>query len=210
MVPYANRIAGNQFTFAGHVWRFAANNQPERLNVHGTGWQSLGPSKTRKQPRRPRVGPYCSEGTLVLPGHSAVRPLAGAPCTYHDSHHLDSWAMPFGFGQHPWFEREPAVTVAFRAAQFWMEGPEGCATDPISMTPELDFAVSRCLPGTWRNNDYGGWDGRAEIRFPSRGLGPRIQAEPVFSHLMLSLTPPCPTSVSSPRPMPFVPLTKWS
>lgn len=40
MVPYANRIANNEFTFDGRLWRFTANNPPERLNLHGTGWQS--------------------------------------------------------------------------------------------------------------------------------------------------------------------------
>ena len=39
MVPYANRIAGNAFAFEGKAWRFEANNPPERLNVHGTGWR---------------------------------------------------------------------------------------------------------------------------------------------------------------------------
>ena len=38
MVPYANRIAGNAFDFGDRTWRFAANNPPERFNVHGTGW----------------------------------------------------------------------------------------------------------------------------------------------------------------------------
>jgi aldose 1-epimerase len=167
MVPYANRIAGNQFTFAGHVWRFAANNPPERLNVHGTGWQSPWAVENQEAATVTLVldrvapkEPYSFRATqrfVLTPEHLVVTTTVT---------NLSSWVMPFGFGQPPWFEREPASTVAFRAAQFWMEGPEGVATNPISITPELDFAVSRCLPGT-----YGGWDGRAEILFPSRGLG---------------------------------------
>ena len=39
MIPYANRIADNQFTFDGSTYRFEQNNPPERFNVHGTAWQ---------------------------------------------------------------------------------------------------------------------------------------------------------------------------
>src|SRR5712691_10525299 len=39
MVPYANRIAGNEFIFKGRTYRFEANNPPERFNVHWTGWR---------------------------------------------------------------------------------------------------------------------------------------------------------------------------
>jgi aldose 1-epimerase len=70
-----------------------------------------------------------------------------------------------------------------------MEGPQGVPTERLAMPPELDFARGRPLPGTWRNNDYGGWDGLATIRFPSRRLGLRIEADPVFEHLMLYADP---------------------
>ena len=40
MVPFANRIADNEFRFGGRTYRFAANNPPERFHVHGTGWHS--------------------------------------------------------------------------------------------------------------------------------------------------------------------------
>ena len=48
MAPYANRIAGNAFSFSGEVWRFIANNPLERFNVHGTGWQSAWDIKEHK------------------------------------------------------------------------------------------------------------------------------------------------------------------
>jgi aldose 1-epimerase len=97
--------------------------------------------------------------------------------------------MPFGFGHHPWFEREAGVTLAFRARHFWLEAPDGVAGDRIGLPPELDFAGAAPLPRGWRNNCYGGWDGHAEIRFPARGLGLRLTADPVFSHLMLYADP---------------------
>ena len=98
-------------------------------------------------------------------------------------------AMPFGFGQHPWFEREADVELRFDAGAFWIEGWDNIASERIATPPELAFTEWRRLPRARRNNCYGGWDGRAEIRWPSRKIGLRIDAEPVFRHLMLFTDP---------------------
>jgi len=98
-------------------------------------------------------------------------------------------SMPFGFGLHSWFVRKDDVSLAFWAERFWPERPDGVATKPITLPTELDFAVGRRLPATWRNNGYGGWDDEAEIRFPRWGFGLRIATDPVFQHLMLYADP---------------------
>ena len=59
----------------------------------------------------------------------------------------------------------------------------------ISLPPELDFAAGRPLPGGWRNNDYGGWTGRAEVVWPSRGVRLVMAADAVFGHLMVYADP---------------------
>jgi aldose 1-epimerase len=97
--------------------------------------------------------------------------------------------MPFGMGLHPYWTRTPDVTVRFNATHFWLEGPEYLPTDRIRVPPELDFTSARALPATWRNNDYGGWSGLAELEFPQLGWGLRMRADPVFRHLMLYCDP---------------------
>ena len=190
MVPYANRIAGNQFSFDGTVWHVQANNSPERFNVHGTGW--------RVPWRAERTRP---DETWLTLDHEAVPD----PYSYSAIQHFKltpeeltvtmtltnrgSRSMPFGFGLHPWFERDEDTTMMFRAERFWLEGPDGVATEPVTLPRELDFAEPRRLPPTWRNNGYGGWDGVAEIGFPARGMGLRITADPVFAQLMLYADP---------------------
>jgi aldose 1-epimerase len=190
MLPYANRIAGNEFVFGGRVWRFAPNHPPERLNLHGSGWKSAWTIESCVADKAVLALDHIAPGEPY--SYAATQSFVLTPERLSVTITITNrgeWAMPFGFGQHPWFERSPGVTVAFRAAQFWMEGPEGIATDPIRTPPELDFSAGRPLPATWRNNDYGGWIGTAEIRFPSRGFGLRIEAEPVFDHLMLYADP---------------------
>jgi aldose 1-epimerase len=189
MVPYANRIAGNAFSFGGHTWTFSANNPPERFNVHGTGWHS--PWRATEE----------GAGDLLSLEHLAPE----EPYSYAATQHFSLTAMgldvrltltnrgavpmPFGFGLHPWFERDADVELAFSASHFFMEGPDGIATERLATPAELDFARPRRLPHTWRNNDYGGWNGLAEIRYPSRHVGLRIAASPIFEHLMLYADP---------------------
>jgi aldose 1-epimerase len=188
MLPYANRIAGNAFAFDGRAWRFEANNPPEKFNVHGTGW---------KRPWRVEAADGAS-ATLALE-------VAEEPYAYRAEQRfaVDEGGLtvglvlenrgrsraPFGFGLHPWFERDPDVTLRFRARDFYLEEPEHVAGDRITLPPELDFAAGRALPGRWLNNDYGGWDGRAEIAWPSRGLRLLMTAEAVFGHLMVYAAP---------------------
>ncbi|MDR3472483.1 MAG: aldose 1-epimerase [Devosia sp.] len=189
MVPYANRIAGNGFDFGGRTWRFAANNPPEHFNVHGTGWHAAWTAERQ------------DGGVLLSLDHLAP----DEPYSYRAAQHFSLTpaglrvrmnltnrgpvAMPFGFGLHPWFERAADVELTFAASHFFMEGPQGVPSERLATPPELDFSRGRPLPDTWRNNDYGGWDGTATIRYPSRRLGLRIEADPVFGHLMFYADP---------------------
>lgn len=189
MLPYVNRIAGNAFEFGGRRWDFSPNNPPDPLASHGDGWKSAWQAQR--------------EGSGVLLSLDHIAPEE--PYSYDATQHFElspdgltitmrmtnhgGLAMPFGFGLHPWFPRSAGTDLAFRSSHFFMEGPDHLVTEVIATPPELDFAAHRPLPDTWHNNDYGGWDGKAEIRFPETGLGLVIEADPVFGHLMLYADP---------------------
>jgi aldose 1-epimerase len=189
MLPYANRIAGNAFAFGGRTWHFSANNPPERFNVHGTGWHSLWQAERTGSGERLSLAhlapdePYSYEATQ----HFELTPTALQVTLTLTNR--GAVAMPFGFGLHPWFSRDRDVELKFSASHFFMEGPEGVATERLATPPELDFSAGRHLPSTWRNNDYGGWAGTAELRWPSRRVGLKMTADPIFGHLMLYADP---------------------
>lgn len=190
MTPYANRIAGNAFEFGGKRWQVAPNNPPEKFNVHGSGWQNAwrvaetGPTTaTLTLEIAPRSNPYSYRATQAF---TVTGEALGVTMTVTNTGRI---ALPFGFGLHPWFDRDPDVTLQFNARRFYLEEPDGVSGDPITLPLELDFADGRPLPAGWRNNDYGGWAGEAAIRFPSRGVGLLIKADPVFRHLMLYADP---------------------
>ncbi len=185
MVPYANRIAGNAFTFRGKAYTFAMNNPPEIYHVHGTGW--LRPWTV--------VGSSDAEAVLSL---EVVEPGAAYAYRSTQRYALDADGltvemtitnagadtMPFGFGHHPWFARDADATVQFHARTFHLNEPEVVIGERIALPPEVSFEQPRGLPERWRCSDYGGWTGPATARFPSRGVGVAITADPVFGHLM--------------------------
>jgi aldose 1-epimerase len=188
MLPYANRIAGNAFAFDGRLWRFEPNNPPERYNVHGTGWQRAW-SVEEAGPTEVRLALEVEDGAYA---YRAEQRLAIEGAALSVRMRLENRARrraPFGFGLHPWFRREPDVTLRFGARHFYLEEPEHVAGERVTLPAELDFAAARALPAGWRNNDYGGWDGQAEIAWPSRGVRLTMTAEPVFGHLMLYADP---------------------
>jgi aldose 1-epimerase len=190
MVPYANRITGNQFEFGGRTWQLEPNFPPEPLNVHGSGWHSAW------HVERAGAGIAWLVLERIAPhepySYKAVQRFAlgsEALVITTEVTNLGKFAMPFGFGHHPWFMRDPDATVSFCASWFWMEGPGYLPTEPIRTPPELDFSRARTLPHCWRNNNYGGWDGQATIEYPSRKIGLHMEAEPIFRNLMFYADP---------------------
>jgi aldose 1-epimerase len=200
MVPYANRIAGNAFEFRGRQYTFTMNNPPEIYNVHGTGW------------RRPWTVTR-STGTDAELSLEVIEP--GEAYSYRATQHyaLDAEGlsiamtvanaggetMPFGFGHHPWFQREPGVTVQFSARTFHLTEPEVVIGERITLPPELAFETPRELPARWRCSDYGGWHRSATVRFPGRGLGLRLTADAPFGHLMFYADPELPVFCIEPQ-----------
>ena len=190
MVPFANRIIGNRFDFEGRTYQLQPNVPGEPFAIHGTGWQSnwtLGaasgaPAQLRLEHLTSHE-PY-SFSVLQRFRLHPDRLTVTTGVTNRGNH-----AMPFGFGQHPVWNRQAEVTLRFRSTHYWLGGSGRVATERIATPPELDFSAARHLPPAWRDNCYGGWDGRAEITFPQSGFGLRIEAAPLFQHLMLYCDP---------------------
>jgi len=190
MVPYANRVTGNAFNFNGRHYAFAANNPPEIYNVHGTGWHR--PWRVERADGSQvdlRLDALADETGYLFEASQFFALDASGLTVRLSVTNVGLDTMPFGVGLHPWFDREDDVTVQFSARRFYLEEPEGVSGNPISIPPELDFTNARSLPDGWRNNDYGGWDGHAEIRWPHRGVALAIEADRTVGHLMVYADP---------------------
>ncbi|WP_395814231.1 aldose 1-epimerase [Devosia sp.] len=189
MIPFANRIGNNAFTFEGKTYRFEMNNPPEIYHVHGTAWHSAWQAE--------QLG--AAEARLEL---AVIDPLA---YSYHASQHfqldqsgltlvttvtnLGAVAMPFGFGHHPWFARDPDTTVQFGAQSFHLNEPEMMIGQRVSLAPEVSFNTPQPLPNSWRCTDYGGWNGTATVTFPNRGVGLTMTGTDPYKHIMFYADP---------------------
>lgn len=189
MIPFANRVGGNAFEFDGRRYTFDANNPPEIYHVHGTAWHSAWTAK-HSEP---------AEALLTL---EVTDP---ATYSYRASQHfaldqdvlllrtsvtnIGARPMPFGFGHHPWFDRDEDTRIQFRSRSFHLSEPENMVGERIELPAELSYDTPGPLPPRWRCSDYGGWDGSATISFPARGVGLTIKADPIYKHLFMFADP---------------------
>jgi len=190
MVPFANRIGGNAFTFEGQRYTFKMNNPPEIYHVHGTGWKRAWTVLAADE----------RSATLAL---EVVEPQAF--CYRAEQHFaLDETGlalvtrvtniarrrMPFGFGHHPYFERgDGRVSVEFSARTFHLNEPEMMIGQRVSLPPEMSFDPAQPLPDYWRCTDYGGWGGVATIRLLHSGVGLTLRGDPSYRHVMYYSSP---------------------
>jgi aldose 1-epimerase len=73
------------------------------------------------------------------------------------------------------------------ARAVWLERPDHLPDRCVSIgeRPEWDFRAPRPLPGSWINNGFVGWDGRARIAWPERRLGLEIEASDALGTYVL-------------------------
>jgi aldose 1-epimerase len=185
MLPFANCIRDNCFTFEGRRYKVASNMAGARLNFHGSGWRS------------PWRVTSVSEASAVLvldEGRvdeaycfSAVQRFgidrAGLTVETTLTNRADR-RMPFSFGQHPWFPTHGGAHMRFAATGMWLSDGEGQTERVVPITAEADYATPRRPPSAYRNVCYAGWDGRAEIIWLDAGVRLSLTADPVFRHLM--------------------------
>jgi aldose 1-epimerase len=185
MLPFANCIRDNRFTFDGRRYEVASNMAGARLNFHGSGWQSpwrvasVGEAAAVVVLDEGRVDQaYCFSAT-----QSFGIDRAGLTVETTLTNRADR-RMPFSFGQHPWFPTHGGALMRFAATGMWLSDREGQTERLVPVTAEADYATPRRPPSTYRNVCYTGWDGRAEIVWLDAGVRLSLIADPVFRHLM--------------------------
>lgn len=97
----------------------------------------------------------------------------------------DTRVMPAGLGLHPYFRHAPGARVGYHATAVWPTTVDFLAVS--SRAPHADeiYRPARPLPAGGLTDYVGGWDGKAVIDLPEPGARLRIQADPVFGHLVV-------------------------
>lgn len=175
LVPWSNRIAHGRFAFDGRDVALPPNFGDHPHAIHGHGWQAPWRVATQDE----------SAATLVFDHEAADWPWAyraeqmftladdGFDVRLSVENRSDR-RMPAGLGHHPYFPRTPDMRLRARLDGWW-------ATDGFVM-PTAHVAEAR---GDWSDklhaatttdNVFSGWDGRARIEWPARGLALEMTA----------------------------------
>ena len=187
LCPFSNRISGGGIETGDRFWILAPNLADEPYPIHGNAWQ------------QPWTVTETSGAVLGLVLESGSMPPFAyrAQLRYELAHHalearltvrhLGEVTAPYGLGFHPWLPRTPATTLQAAAGAVWLERPDHLPDRcvPIAERPAWDYRAPRPLPGSWINNGFVGWDGRARIAWPERGLGLEIEASDALGTYVL-------------------------
>ncbi len=185
MVPFAGRIDAGRFEFAGRQVVLKTNLNDPHHAIHGQGW--LNPwqviSKTDHSARL-RFDHHSDDWPWSYRAEQGFRLTADRLVHSLSIANQGLTSMPAGLGLHPYFPRSPDMQLRAKIGSYF---PTDVTLLPLTKCapPEhLDWSQGR-LVTPHIDNPFGGWNGLAEIFWPSRDLGVRMTTRPKLSNLVV-------------------------
>ncbi len=191
LIPYSNRIAHGRFSFEGVEYRLALNFGDHPHSIHGNAWQKLWQVVEVDDAR-------CC---LVLIHHPEDNEAKGWPFAYRAEQlfelspdgltltlsleNEDHRAMPVGLGLHPFFPKRPGVRLQFAAERVYPNGEDALPRGSIPVPENWNYRTMRELGDPHVDNCFAGWDGTARIAYTQEKVALSIEADPLFSHLVV-------------------------
>lgn len=191
LVPYSNRIAGGRLRFDGEEVMLASNWPGQRHPMHGDGWSrswEIARSDTHSAELI-----YEHDGLLGWPfryrAWQSLRLDDDRLTVSMSLENLEHRVVPGGLGLHPFFTRDADCDLTCRTTDVWLTDTEVISTERAPVPASWDFSQPRRANDIVLDNCFAGWDGRAILRWPSRGLAVDLSATEPFRHLVI-FTPP--------------------
>ncbi|MDX2007529.1 MAG: aldose 1-epimerase [Meiothermus sp.] len=193
LAPYSNRIREARFGFEGRLYELKPNT-PEGNAQHGDvrnrPWTVM-PAGTAAA---------CSFDSRFFDDVNWPWAFSMAKLYRLEGHTLETTLelvnqgqtpMPAGFGLHPYFVRDLGEAVlGFEAEGYYQTDQSLIPADGMKpIPPELDFRVPRAVGAQALNHVYGGWSGRAVLEWQGSGKRLVLEADPIFSHLVVFTAP---------------------
>lgn len=190
LVPFSNRIANGRLAFGDETLRLDPNWPGVHHPMHGDGWDHAW--DLVRQDRTSAELVYLHEagtGATGWPFRYRARQtfsLDEVGVTIAISiENLEDRAVPAGLGLHPFFVRDADTELACRLGGVWRTDAEVLPVQHVPLPPEWDFAHSRRVEGMGLDHCFDGWDGRATVTWPGRGLRLALAAAEAFRHLVI-------------------------
>ena len=195
LVPYSNRIANAQLTFAGRTFALARNFGDHPHSIHGVGWQRpwtvaaleatsahlVLEHKAVDEAARAWPWPFRATESIALRGDGTAATLSLRLTLANTG----DTAFPFGLGWHPFFVRSNASRLAFHAGGVWQTDATRL---PLALEPALPggpFEPARDPGADTVDNVFTGWDGAATLDDAERHVAVTLAADRAASFLVV-------------------------
>lgn len=164
MAPFANRIDGGRFEFDGRTIQLPINRPDDGLAIHGFSrdrkWDVLAGNGSSLQLR----DRYDGGGSIPF-AYSLVQTITldqGGVELSLELTNLASATLPYGFGFHPWFRKEPRTYLSFDAETAFARGERGFPERPAPHMRQQGFSEGVDLSAMpWFDRHFAGWQSRS-------------------------------------------------
>ena len=186
LVPYSSRIREGRFRFEGRDIRLPLNFGDHPHSIHGHGWQSAWTvagrettSATLDYHHAADAWPwaYSARQRITLDEYGLLIELSLT--------NLSDARMPAGLGLHPYFPRARAARLAANVTSVWRMDHEVMPIERVALPPDLPLPPGVSLADVVLDNGFEGWDGRAEIAWPTSGIGLDVTASSDLTRLVI-------------------------
>jgi len=177
LIPWSGRVSDGGFSIDGRRIELPLNRAEEAWPIHGSGWQrawqvaDASACEASLTLEETVAAGYCYRAVqhYALDDKTLVVTLSAT--------NTGDIPMPFGLGLHPFFPRHGTVCLQAPAQGVWRnDGRTPLPVERIGVPAAWDFAGDAALPDGL-DNFFDGWDGRATIRWPQRGLRLDVDAD---------------------------------
>ena len=187
LVPFSGRVSGGGFSFDGDFHALSRNMDTEAYPLHGSGfsspWRVVAEGVDRISLALSADGP----GPFRFDAAVTYRLVDTGLVMALDITNRAAIRLPYGAGFHPWFVRDADTTLVAPAGNVWLERADHLpkARETVVVHPDMDFSRPRRLPARWINNWFDGWNRKARIAWPGRGLAADIEASEALNRYVI-------------------------
>lgn len=197
LVPFSNRIANGQFSFAGRSYQLAKNFADHPHTIHGIAWQKPWEIIEHLQDKiilgyqhRPDIDGI--EGwPFSFSVMQTVEIFENSLLVKMDITNNDSCDIPVGFGWHPFFPRHDDVLLQFDAEQVVINNDNMLPEKIIDIPNDWNYHKLKQLGEPNLDNCFVNWNRKAIIKWPTKKLSLTLTATTPLAYLVV-MTPSAP------------------
>ena len=176
LVPYANRIRDGRFVCDGRSVHLAPNSASDPNPLHGQGWRGAWQVASAGVDAAELVFEHpAGEWPWRYEARQRIEIDDGGLNVRLSCRNLSAEPMPCGLGLHPYFPCAADTELDAAVSAVWTVDERVLPVERVAAAGRYDLRRRR-ICGQGLDTGFEGWDGRALIRWPGRGLALRLSS----------------------------------